>query len=325
MICHGFCGDDAGCHPASPYTSSAGTLGLTAPVGSAARCRNIASDVLAVQRALNRFSPADGGPNPKLVEDGILGPKTAAAIQKFQVRHFGYGGADGVVDPGQQTERKLAGESEASTSSVSAEMYGHIGYARTVLEITRSQIAAAIGYRNGTTSFTGMGESAWNKLVKHFQLDKFPNWRSQLEAIDRVYSDMQTAIGHVPQGLVLFADEPPDKQSGFFAFAYGGGYAVVNRGKKAPDGKTYLDTIYFTQKMRTLRRDAFAYVMIHELAHYVGPDNRFGNGIVDYAYHRNPITYQWLPPWQRVHNADCYSQFAFDAIGKPFKHSEHLL
>ncbi len=318
-----FCGDINGCRRASPYAGGSGSLGLTAPVGSAQRCRNIGSDVLAVQRALNKFTVADGGPSPKLVEDSIYGPKTAAAIQKFQVKHFGYGGADGVVDPGQQTDRKLAGDG-ASATSVSADMYGHIGYARTVLEITRSQIAAARMFASGQSSFTGLGESAWNKLIKHFKIDKFPSWSSQLDAIDRVYSDMQTAIGHVPQGVILFADEPPEKTSGHFAFAYANGYGVANRGKKAPDGATYLDSVYFTQKMRTLKQDAFAYVMIHELAHYVGPEERFGNGIVDYAYHRNPAAYQWLPPWQCVHNADCYSQFAFDAIGKPFKHSEHL-
>lgn len=318
-----FCGDMNGCRRASPYVGGSGSLGLKAPVGSAQRCRNVAGDVLAVQRALNKYSPADGGPSPKLAEDSIYGPKTAAAIQKFQVKHFGYAGADGVVDPGQQTERKLAG-SDSPASSVSADMYGHIGYARTVLEITRSQIAAARMFGSGQSSFTHMGESAWNKLITHFKIDQFPSWSTQLDAIDRVYSDMQTAIGHVPQGMVLFADEPPEKVSGHFAFAYANGYGVANRGKKSGDGSTYLDSIYFTQKMRTLKQDAFAYVMIHELAHYVGPEERSGVAIVDYAYHRNPAVYQSLPPRQRVQNADCYSQFAFDAIGKPFKHSQHL-
>lgn len=323
MICLGFCGDMAGCHPATPSAGGSGTLGLTAPVGGAQRCRNVAGDVRAVQKALNSFSPADGGPSPKLVEDGIYGPKTAAAIQKFQVKNFGWGGADGVVDPGMQTDRKLAGGGE-SQSDLPQEMYGKIGYALTIINITRSQISAARSFREGLTSFTGMGEASWNKLVKHFQIDKFPNWSAQLDAIDRVYSDMQTAIGHVPQGVVLFSDEPAGKSSGYFAFAYAGGYSVGNRGKKAPDG-TYMDSIYFTPKMRTMMQDAFAYIMIHELAHYVGPDDRFGNGILDYAYHRNPVSYQWLVPWQRVRNADCYSQYAFDAIGKPFKHSEHVL
>lgn len=322
MICLGFCGDMAGCRPATP-SASGGALGLTAPVGGAQRCRNLASDVRAVQKALNSFAAVDGGPNPKLVEDGIYGPKTAAAIQKFQVKNFGYGGADGVVDPGMQTDRKLAGGSEDATG-LPQEMYGKIGYALTVINITRSQISAARSFREGLTSFTGMGEASWNKLVKHFQIDKFPNWSAQLDAIDRVYSDMQTAIGHVPQGVVLFADEPPGKSSGYFAFTYAGGYGSGNRGKKTADG-TYMDSIYFTPKMRTMMQDAFAYIMIHELAHYVGPDDRSGNGILDYAYHRNPVSYQWLVPWQRVRNADCYSQYAFDAIGKPFKHSEHVL
>ena len=323
MICLGFCGDMAGCHPATPSASGSGTLGLTAPVGGAQRCRNVSADVLAVQRALNSFSPTDGGPSPRLVEDGIYGPKTAAAIQKFQVKNFGYGGADGVVDPGMQTDKRLAGGG-ASQSGVPQEMYAKIGYALTVLNITRSQISAARSFRQGLTSFTGMGESSWNKLVKHFQIDKFPDWSTQLDAIDRTYSDMQTAIGYVPQGLMLFVDEPPGKTSGYFAYAYAGGYSLAKRNQTTFDGIP-MGSIYVTQKMRTMMQDAFAYIMIHELAHYVGPDDRFGNGIVDYAYHRNPVAYQWLVPWQRVRNADCYSQYAFDAIGKPFKHSEHVL
>lgn len=323
MQCFGFCGDLAGCHPASPGSSAgSSTLNLSAPVGGAPRCRNVASDVRAVQRALNSFAPTDGGPSPKLVEDGLYGPKTAAAIQKFQVKNFGWAGTDGVVDPGQQTDRKLAGGGD-DLADLPAEMVSNIPHVLTILSITRGQIAAARNYRDGLTTFTGSGESSWKKLVKHFQLDRFPDWQQKLADIDRVYCDMQTAIGHVPQGVVLFSNEPAGHTSGYFAFAYAGGYSVAKRSSSAGDG-TPMGSIYVTPKMRLMKRDAFAYIMIHELAHFVGPDDRFGLAILDYAYHRNPVAYEWLVPWQRIHNADCYSQYAFDAIGKPFRHSDHI-
>jgi hypothetical protein len=51
--------------------------------------------------------PKQGGPQPLLEVDGICGKKTRSAIQRFQLHHFGWSGADGRVDPHQQTLAKL--------------------------------------------------------------------------------------------------------------------------------------------------------------------------------------------------------------------------
>src|ERR1700694_2588698 len=61
--------------------------------------KNFPDDSLTVQQLLNNVPPARGGPVPLLVEDGICGPKTKAAIQKFQLAQFGWPGCDGRVDP----------------------------------------------------------------------------------------------------------------------------------------------------------------------------------------------------------------------------------
>ena len=55
--------------------------------------RNNPDDVKAIQAALNAQDVADGGPSPKLAVDGIAGPLTTAAIEKYQRRHLGW--ADG--------------------------------------------------------------------------------------------------------------------------------------------------------------------------------------------------------------------------------------
>jgi peptidoglycan hydrolase-like protein with peptidoglycan-binding domain len=47
------------------------------------------ADVLAIQQALNKIPPNQGGPDPKLVEDGLIGPKTRGAILKFQRANAG--------------------------------------------------------------------------------------------------------------------------------------------------------------------------------------------------------------------------------------------
>jgi len=78
---------------------------LSAPVGRGGA--NHSWDVLFVQDALNRVPSADGGPQPPLTSDGLCGPKTRKAISNFQLKHFGWSGADGLVEPGKQTHRKL--------------------------------------------------------------------------------------------------------------------------------------------------------------------------------------------------------------------------
>ncbi|HKC50593.1 MAG TPA: hypothetical protein VKF60_07350 [Myxococcota bacterium] len=56
---------------------------------------------------LNEVPVAQGGPLPKLEVDGLCGPQTIDKIQKFQLAHFGWSGADGRVDPGGPTHAKL--------------------------------------------------------------------------------------------------------------------------------------------------------------------------------------------------------------------------
>jgi hypothetical protein len=64
-------------------------------------------DVFNIQLLLNDVPIPSGGPNPKLEYDGICGPKTIKAIQTFQIKHFGWSGADGRVDPNGRTHNLL--------------------------------------------------------------------------------------------------------------------------------------------------------------------------------------------------------------------------
>lgn len=64
-------------------------------------------DVMTVQYLLNCVPASQGGPSPELAVDGAAGPRTIAAIEKFQ---RGQGGIpDGRVDPGGNTLRALQG------------------------------------------------------------------------------------------------------------------------------------------------------------------------------------------------------------------------
>jgi peptidoglycan hydrolase-like protein with peptidoglycan-binding domain len=77
-------------------TASVGINGVNRP-----------SDVRTIQEMLNQVPVGSGGPSPPLKVDEICGPKTKAAIQKFQLQHFGWAGADGRVDPNGPTHIKL--------------------------------------------------------------------------------------------------------------------------------------------------------------------------------------------------------------------------
>ena len=66
-----------------------------------------AVDVMTVQYLLNCVPVAQGGPILELAVDGAAGPKTIAAIEKFQ-RSLG-SVCDGRVDPGGNTLRALQG------------------------------------------------------------------------------------------------------------------------------------------------------------------------------------------------------------------------
>lgn len=73
------------------------------------QCRNLNQDVKVIQDALNRVPVAQGGtpPNKKLDVDGNCGSKTIEAIQLFQLKQFGWSGADGKIFPGGQTHIRL--------------------------------------------------------------------------------------------------------------------------------------------------------------------------------------------------------------------------
>jgi peptidoglycan hydrolase-like protein with peptidoglycan-binding domain len=92
--------------PVSPEPEKPGDiLSIGAPVGDGPRAKNNAEDVSAVQQALNDRAHAG------LKVDGIIGPKTIGAIRAFQKALGGFP-PDGLVEPGRNTARALAGGSK---------------------------------------------------------------------------------------------------------------------------------------------------------------------------------------------------------------------
>jgi peptidoglycan hydrolase-like protein with peptidoglycan-binding domain len=284
---------------------------------------NRPQDVRQIQSALNRFSPEVGGPNPLLSVDGILGPRTKAAIHHFQekwnITPRGSKNPDDVVDVNGPTIKRLrAGPGARTTPALD-----FLKFIPRVTEIlTASRAALDLAKVGLDGSGLGFGTQALARADRHFHVTATATPRTRLNEIDGNYFRMQTAIGYIPRGLVLAVPEPPAVAIGAWMFSYAGGYD--SRLKFPKDDPNYIEedentppqSIYICPKARTLNNDGFAYVMIHELAHFTSPFGAAGNH--DFAYfHRDPARYRGLDPEQAFHNADCYSQFAFDAIGRP--------
>jgi hypothetical protein len=82
---------------------------------------NRPKEVLLIQKLLNRARSANASfaeAVPKLVEDERIGPRTIAAIEKFQqiVLKWSARASDGAVDPGGKTWKALNGNVESSAA-----------------------------------------------------------------------------------------------------------------------------------------------------------------------------------------------------------------
>ena len=305
---------DLTCSPKALDSSGEGRTDVSAPVGIG--CPNRRDDVLLVQRLLNKVPPSQGGPNPKLVEDGIVGPKTSAAISGFQRREFGW--ADGRVDRGGKTIYKLVAHSETgptkptlAPTAVNAipEAMAQIANARRHLMNAR----AGLDRKSDGGLFGSSNAAAATLLNRHFHLDRYNAPLAGADEIDMVFSNMQTAIGHVPTGLWIFEDDPIEPPATSYAFTFAGGYSYL-RGQSGAfkTGRIYWDRIYLCRRLVNYNHDTIVYAMIHELAHFVGGPDDQPTLIDDHAYAYRDPHYATLPPHRALRNADSYSQYAWE-------------
>jgi hypothetical protein len=228
---------------------------------------------------------------------------------------------DGIVDPEGPTIRRLRA-GPGPLANLPAEFMIRIPRVIGVLTAARAALTLAATFMGRTRrpgppgpipTLNLIGEAEAKKVDRHFHTDGLASPRSRVAQIDTMFLNMLTAIGHIPQGVIVAADEPPGVAVGSFMFTFSGGYHL--RGRNDTFEGIPVASIYLCPKARTLGDDAFTYAMIHELAHYTGPTSP---GIDDHAYfHKDAQRYRSLSPALAFLNADCFSQFAFDAIGKP--------
>jgi hypothetical protein len=314
--------------PVSPAEPVGGQIEISAPVGI--NGRNLPADTVTIQDALNRVPLDQGGAKPPLDVDGKCGPKTKGAIQAFQIKHFGWKGADGLVEPNRQTIAKLneilgtsgvvgkaAPGAAAPAPLVLPDLTASFARALQLVRAAQHNLFAAspVLERSGrsTGPFDVFGrEFKMRALNKHFEIDTFPDKRRTFNIILNVYDRMRQVFQR-PGGLwgpATFEPDPvndPNLAYTNFAGFFKGGQFRFHRGKRIR-----LDTIYvclgFTQ-LKTV--DEQALVHIHELAHFVGNPEFIGDHA--YNFQESGAKLRRLPPNLKVLTAESYSNFAWEA------------
>jgi len=306
---------DFTCTPALVVTQEKGPqIRAAVGAGSPPRSMNHPDDVKAIQAALNEFPPIFGGPAPALKVDGKCGPLTRAAILQFQ-RKWKDLVTDGIVDVDGHTIRRLRQGSPAPTPPP-ALLLANLARITEVLTASLAVLDMARDYLAGANVIPAFNKAAFEKVDRQFHLGLVREPLGRLQQIRSVFQSMLTAIGHIPEGIVLAADEPPTMAIHHVAFSFTGGIHLrATRERYWTEGNLDAGTIYLCPFAHTLDAESFSYVMVHELAHYAGP---VSPGIGDVAYfHRDHLKFRQLGPDQALWNADSYAQFAFAAAGRP--------
>ena len=283
-----------------------GPIAITKSVGQSAP--NLPDDVFQIQYGLNQVAPIDGGPNPQLKIDSKCGPKTIGAIRAFQLKHFGWKGNDGVIEPGKQTIAKL---NEVRNPNVFpglpldlvddgwllAGMLQHIPHTRNCI------VAAMAKVNSAMLGLSAFGDSARTLVDRHYKIDFDKSSSSgALQMIYDTYSNMLQVIARPDVYITLDTDDGGEGIS-TIAFARLGGFFD----KKDLSGKIWIRRgAYFASGIQ----DFAAFVFIHELRHFVDRQQADGHQAKGWVTDQGMTA---MRSEQRLLNCDTYGGFALEA------------
>jgi peptidoglycan hydrolase-like protein with peptidoglycan-binding domain len=328
------------------------TQGITIAASVGEGGRNLAADTRTIQEALNGVTPASDRPVPLLKVDGIVGPKTLAAIRAFQRRRLG--SADGRVDPGGRTLRALGGSSggtappgkgavapsvPAATDQENQDFIWTIGLTlptvRQWLHSARRTLEMAMDVNTDRPGrpLLDLGLREFGLVDKYFHIGALsrPARVTYMQDLKRIILDMQVVVSQsiIGNGLVGYGSGffQPDPQDGkpaskdYDAFTYYGGWHRRDRSGKPRMSKQdnyegpnlRQDTIFFpVSHFKARGQDYINLVIVHELAHFVGPGVDSGDRIGDHSY-RNKANFFKLNSHLAKRTADAYACFIAEA------------
>jgi peptidoglycan hydrolase-like protein with peptidoglycan-binding domain len=294
-------------------------ISIRRPVGEAPD-GNLPLDVKVIQSALNDTSPEVGGASPPQRLDGDAGPLTRAAIRQFQRHHFGF--HDGRVDINKFTIIRL---NELRARRLHPNRIAIIAaYLQEALRVIRAGetnllMAQAVVHTRDGGGIPALGRTErMRKVNLHFQADKSGTPDLTIREVLRIYQRMKTVFQR-PGGIwgiqVFEVNYFPDMERKSAAWTTAGGFDLPNQLRDGEPARA--DRIYLTGAIDRGSPQATVMRIIHELAHFVGPQD--GHGAID----DNGVGGVWvdapqvvrLGPAQRLKTAQLYATFAMDCAG----------
>lgn len=285
-------------------------VGLGAP--------NVDQDVVNIQYGLDQTAPINGGPAMPLVIDGKCGPKTNKAIRDFQLKQFGFSGADGRIDPGKHTIQRL---NEVRNDNLSPDMplsfldptakalfdgmMQHIPHTKNCINAAMTKLMLAMQSADSPSGMIGPSREEKMALInKHFKVDDHPSSakRPILEKINDIYRNMLSVLNRPDNFFTLDTDNSGVTISTVAFARLGGFFDKVDLSGRI----VFRSGVLFATGIP----DFAAFIFIHELRHFIEQEGRgghFGKGWVT-----DPGMLA-LRPDQRLGNCDTYSGFALEA------------
>lgn len=323
--------DENRCASAETLGATSGRKGATHIAKSVGKNgANIAADVKAIQSALNEIRPTEGGPEVPLAVDGLCYGKTQAAIHKFQATFMQW--PDDRIDAGGKTLARLnaarggavltalegaggaSGESVLPNPFVVPLILSLLPDVRKCLKAAETEFLLAMPFLTQPKS-SPQREARMRRINLHFAIDSFPSPRA---AFNEVFgnikrSSLAIARHHSgPQAAFTGIFEPnrsEKMEKKARAYTFMGGFHRV--GEKDSDLGLRLDLIYVCSRMAQRSRDFQVMSVVHEFAHFVGGEG-IATGVDDYGYGWiDDPRMKRLVPWQRIHTAQSYGNFAF--------------
>lgn len=291
-----------------------GPIAISKPVGQGPLARNLPEDVKIIQDALNQVTVqgVPGGPMPFLTVDGIKGPKTQAAIVKFQQTQVKSINADGLVETGKKTILRL-NEIVAPLSKfdLNAKLAASLPLVRAALAAAVQNLTLVITNGPGTPGPAAVAE---DRLNRHFNLNNAsPSEQSAGRVIlFETYSEMALVVNQPDLfnllGAIEAFDVDPANAKIALTTAKGVFEPPLKDGADNPARHIRLGLGFFAPNVTA---DFAAFILLHEMAHFTS--RRDGELIGDHG--RGWFDDAFIKPLsasKRLLNADSYASFAHE-------------
>ena len=272
---------------------------------------NQREDVLAIQKLLNSIEPANGGPLELLGEDGFIGPKTIAAIKRFQQQH--HTGSDSRIDPDGPTLKKMHEQPRKPRfEQAAAARMARSAKAMPVLiamarqgELTCDQAMIAIRSGSRATSRSFRLADLYFKFDQFADgqiVDKLTFIRTTFVRVKGVLTSPPSPItGGNPFGVNVFTNDPLGH--GFKAYVPTD-ITIDPKRREHPD--VHPGRVYLCVGIDTVVEDLFTHILMHEMFHFVDEETK-AHVIGDHGYGPKAMR---LPHQSRMHNSDNFALFA---------------